>query len=170
MERPPPENPSRTSPSIEAAREWLKFVLVHRDVRSAWPLTAPEYRLALIQAIIYLNEQNSLLAGYDREDLARGLAASEADHPLWASFAALLVEEFEADLGGLDAANLKDATARPIAPGLELVLIPSEAGDPTEPPEMLSHGILMRRCGDRWLVAGLSGRPAVPGWPPDLGY
>jgi hypothetical protein len=166
-----PDRPAKPShSSIAAAREWLNFTVVHRDIRSAWPLTAPEYRLALVQAIIYLNEQNPLLAGHDRDDLAPGLALAGADHPLWAAFASLLAEEFMADLGGIDAGSLEDATATPISSDLELVLIPSEAADPTEPPGMLSRGVLMKFYGDRWLVAGLSGRPAVPGWPPDLGY
>ena len=168
MQHDRPAKPSHSS--IAAAREWLNFTVFHRDIRSAWPLMAPEYRLALVQAIIYLNEQNPLIEGHDRDDLARELAGAGADHPLWASFAALLAEEFMADLGGIDMGNLGGATARGISSDLELVLIPSAAVDPTEPPGMLSRGVLMKFYGDRWLVAGLSGRPAVPGWPPDLGY
>jgi hypothetical protein len=170
MQRRRPESPSHSAQSIKTAREWLRLVLIERDVRAAWALTAPEYRLALVQAIIYLNEQNPLLARYERDDLARGLAAAGGDHPLWTSFATLLIDEFLVDLGGVEAENLRSATALPIAPDLELVLIPPEAEDPTDPPEMLAHGVLMKSYGNQWLVAGLSGRPAVPGWPPDLGY
>jgi hypothetical protein len=170
MQRPRPESPSHSVQSIKTAREWLKRVLIERDVLAAWTLTTPEYRLALVQAIIYLNEQNPLLGMYERDDLAHGLAATEGDHPLWSSFATLLLDEFLVDLSGVEVENLRSATARPIAPDLELVLIPHEAEDPTDPPEMLAHGVLMKSYGKQWLVAGLSGRPAVPGWPPDLGY
>jgi hypothetical protein len=170
MKRSPPEGSSHSTNSIEAARQWLRLILIEHDVPAAWRLTAPEYRLALVQAIIFLNEQDPLLMGYERDDLARGLAVTDPDHPLWASFASLLAEEFLVDLGAMDPENLAAATARPIAPGLELVLIPHRGGDPIEPPEMQAHGILLKFQDDGWAVAGLSGRPAVPGWPPDLGY
>lgn len=140
-------------------------------VPAAWRLTAPEYRLALIQAIIFLNEQAPALAGYERDELARRLAVATPDHPLWTSFAALLAEEFLVDLGEIDLENFGAATSTPIDPGYELVLFPQGGpSDPMEPLEMHAHGVLLKFLDDRWLVAGLSQRPATPGWPPDLGY
>jgi hypothetical protein len=173
MEQPPPQPPSHSVPkdSHEAARQWLKLLLVDRDVPAAWRLTAPDYRLALVQAVIFLNEHAPAIAGYERDELARQLAIESPDHPLWTSFANLLADEFLAGLGEIDLENLAAATSTPINPGYELVLFPlSGASDPVEPPEMQVHGVLVEFHDHRWLVAGLSQRPATPGWPPDLGY
>jgi hypothetical protein len=132
---------------------------------------APDYRLALTQAIIFLNEDAPLLAGYERDELARRLAVVDPDHPLWPSFAGLLAEEFSVDLDEIDLEGSGAPVRRRIRPGYELVLFPRAAArDPVEPAEMQAHGVLMQFQDGRWLVAGLSQRPATPGWPPDLGY
>jgi hypothetical protein len=149
----------------------LRLLLVDHDVPAAWRLTAPDYRLALIQAIIFLNQHAPAIAGYEHDELARRLAIATPDHPLWTSFANLLAEEFTVDLGEIDLENLGAATSTPIDSGYELVLFPHAAtSDPAEPPDMQVHGVLVEFHDDRWLVAGLSRRPATPGWPPDLGY
>ena len=155
---------------VEAVRNWLHDILTRRDVRAAWRNTDPDYRLALTQAIIFLNDQNPMITGEDRDVLATELAEEEPTHPLYESFAGLLTEEFLNDLGEIRFDNWTAATARPIAPSYELVMFPREQGREGEPPEMFAHGILVHLRGDRWLVAGLSERRAVPGWPPDLGY
>jgi hypothetical protein len=155
---------------VEAARRWLAAV-TGRDVRAAWRGVDPDYRLALTQATIFLNDQNPLLVGHDRDQLARALSSADPHHPLWPSVANLLVEEFLVDLAEIDPEEWTAATSRSIAPGYELVLAPSPAEQhATEPPGMRSRGVLMHLRGDRWLAAGLSERPAEPGWPPDLGY
>lgn len=156
---------------MEAAKRWLEDIVLRRDVLAAWQGTDPDYRLALTQAIIFLNDQNPLLEGQDREALARGLAAEKPVHPMWQSFAGLLTEEFLQDLGEINAENWGRVTPRPIAPGYELVFFAHDGGEGAPySPEMTSHGVLMHLRDDRWQVAGLSERPAVPGWPPDLGY
>jgi hypothetical protein len=173
MEQRPPSHPSQSAPrdSVEAATRWLKLLLVDRDVVAAWKLTAPDYRLALVQAIIFLNEQAPAIAGYERDELARQLATPRPDHPLWTSFANLLAEEFMVDLGELDMENLGAATSTSIELAYELVLLPQRRpSDPNEPAELQVHGVLVEFRDEQWLVAGLSQRPATPGWPPDLGY
>jgi hypothetical protein len=156
---------------VEVARLWLRHIVAERDVGAAWRLTAPDYRLALAQGIIFLNEGSDLLEGYAPDDLARQLAIEKPDHSLWPSFANLLVEEWLQDLGEIELEGAQEPLRRATAPGYELVLfVPGGRGDAEEPVEMRSHGVLMQLHGDRWLVAGLSERPAMPGWPPDLGY
>ena len=156
---------------MEAAAQWLRVLLVDRDVSAAWERTAPNYRLALIQAIIFLNEQAPAIAAYDRDDLVRQLAVARPNHPLWVSVANLLTEEFFVDLGEIDVENLGAATSTPIDPGYELVLLPQRgASDSMDPPELHVHGVLVEFRDGQWLIAGLSQRPATPGWPPDLGY
>ena len=173
MEQRPPNGPSQSGPQdpVEAATGWLRLILVDRDVPAAWQLTAPNFRLALVQAIFFLNEQAPALAGYERDEVAPQLAIASPNHPLWTSFADLLTEEFFVDLGEMDVESLEAATSTPVDPGFELVLLPQRgSSDAMEPPEMQMHGVLVEFHGDRWLVAGLSRRPATPGWPPDLGY
>jgi hypothetical protein len=173
MEQRPPQDPSQSAAkdSIEAATRWLRLLLVDRDIAAAWQLTAPNYRLALVQAIIFLNEQAPAIAGYERDGLARQLATPRPDHPLWTSFSNLLAEEFIVDLGELDVENVGAATSTSIAPNYDLVLLPQRGpSDPNELPELQVHGVLVEFRDDRWVVAGLSQRPATPGWPPDLGY
>jgi hypothetical protein len=173
VERIPPQRLSQSAAkdAVEAARQWLTLLLIDRNVAAAWQLTAPDYRLALMQAIVFLNEQAPALAGYEHSELAAQLATETPDHPLWTSFADLIVEEFLVDLGETDPDDWSTATSTPTDPGYELVLFGrGGAGEPGEPPEMQVRGVLVKRHGDRWLVAGLSRRPATPGWPPDLGY
>ena len=155
---------------VEAAKRWLEDIVLRTDVRSAWRGTDPDYRLALTQAIIFLNQENPLLMGYERDELAHALAQEHPNHPLWASFENLLAGEFLNDLGEVQVENWTAVSPRPIAPGYELVLFPREPGEELEPPEIYAHGILIHFRDGRWLVAGLSERQAVPGWPPDLGY
>jgi hypothetical protein len=173
MEKSPPEHPSRfdSRDPVEAAKHWVKLVIVERDVSAAWRHTGSSYRLALAQAVIFLNEHDPRLAGHERGELARQLAVAEPDHPLWPSVAGLLAEEFVADLGDIDLANFEAAASKPIGTGLELVLFPpGRLGESGDPPEMQAHGVLMQLEDERWVAAGLSHRPATPGWPPDLGY
>ena len=157
---------------VEAARSWLEDILQRADLRSAWSKTDPDFRLALTQAIIFLNEQSPLLEGQEREQLAHALAEDHPDHPLWDVFAELLTQEFLNDLGEIRVEHRKEATPRPIAPGYELVLFPHAliAEPASDPPEMRAHGVLVHYRDGVWLVAGLSERRAIPGWPPDLGY
>jgi hypothetical protein len=157
---------------VEAAKGWLDDVVFRRDVRAGWRRMDPDYRLALTQAIIFLNDQNPLLKPHDRDTLALELSEEAPDHPLWEGFAELLAEEFLQDLGEINVENWDLITPRPVGPGYELVLFahPGAGGAEPYPPEMTSHGVLMHLRDGRWLVAGLSERPAVPGWPPDLGY
>jgi hypothetical protein len=173
-ERPTPEEQEvyfGPQGPVEAAKRWLEDIVARRDVAAAWRRTDPDYRLALAQAVIFLNQENPHLAYADRAALARELAEEDAIHPLWKAFADLLTEEFLHDLGEINVANWGRVTPRPIAPGYELVLFARDDVPTSDyPPEMTSHGVLMHHREERWLVAGLSERPAVPGWPPDLGY
>lgn len=156
---------------MEAAKRWLEDIVARGDVRKAWRRMDSEYRLALAQAVLFLNQENSALAGGDRHTLARELAEEDAIHPLWGAFADLLTEEFLHDLGEINVHNWGRVTPRPIAPDFELVLFArDDVPSPGYPPEMTSHGILMHHRDGSWHVAGLSERPATPGWPPDLGY
>jgi hypothetical protein len=173
MEQHPPSHPSPSAADgpVETAARWLRVLLVDRDMDAAWQLMASDYRLALVQAIIFLNAQAPAIAGYERDELARQLAGPQPDHPLWTFFASLLAEEFMIDLGELDVENMGAATSTSIAPAYQLVLLsPTRPSDPNEVPELNVHGVLMEFSEGRWLVAGLSQRPAMPGWPPDLGY
>ena len=54
---------------VAAARNWLEAI-VRKDVRSAWRATDPDYRLALTQAIIFLNQEHPSLMG-SRENRSR---------------------------------------------------------------------------------------------------
>ena len=159
----------------ETALAWLTDLVARRDLRRAWRVTDPDYRLALTQAIIFLNDQHPALSGLSsggRDELAEALAQEDPHHPLWDSFAGLLSDEFLQDLGEIRLDNIGAATPRPVTPEYELVLFAhsDEAPDPDEPLELHAHGVLMHLRGGRWMVAGLSERKAVPGWPPDLGY
>jgi hypothetical protein len=170
MDNGAPPASDRADGAVQAARQWLTDVIERQDIRAAWRGTDPDYRLALTQAVIFLNDESPLLATHDRDELAHDLSGEDPQHELWPSFASLLVEEFLVDLGEINVENWR-AAPRPISPGYELVLFAHAGGeDVFQPAEMQSHGVLMHLRGDRWLVAGLSERPATPGWPPDLGY
>ena len=172
-----PEPPPRPAPigppePVESAGRWLRDVVIRNELETAWPGTDPDYRLALIQAIIYLNEQHPELIGRDRDELARLLSREDpTHHPLWPLCALLLMEEFVQVLGEINLDTLRTAAPKRSDSAYRLVLFEHQS-EPAidQPPEMHSHGLLMHLRGERWVVAGLSERPAVPGWPPDLGY
>lgn len=155
---------------VETARRWLEDIFTRGDVSSAWRNTDPDYRLALAQAVIFLNEQHPALSGSESEELAVALAEERPIHPLWGSFAILVEEEFRNDLGEVRVEDWDAATTRRVDTGYELVLLPEKTGEGQEPPEMGARGFLTHFRDGRWQVAGLSERRAVPGWPPDLGY
>ena len=70
-----------TTPSADAvsvAKQWFVFV-VDGDVRSAWPLTDPEMRLALVQDWICTADDDDLLD--DGEEIAAALAEEQPTHP-----------------------------------------------------------------------------------------
>jgi hypothetical protein len=159
-----------SSDSVEAARRWLEHVAMRQDIRAAWPGIDPDYRLALTQAVIFLNEGNPLVAGSDHDELARQLSSEDPRHELWPSFADLITDEFLHDLGDWNLEEWRAAEPSPTTPGYELVLFTRAEEGAGEPAEMHVRGVLMHLRDDRWLVAGLSARPATPGWPPDLGY
>jgi hypothetical protein len=164
------DEPPEAGP-VEAARRWLEHVATRHDIRAAWPGIDPDYRLALAQAVIFLNEGNPVVARSDRDELAHQVSSEDPRHALWPSFADLIIDELLHDLGEWNPEEWQAAAPSPTSPGYELVLFTrAQGGGAGEPAEMHVRGVLMHLRDDRWLVAGLSARPATPGWPPDLGY
>jgi len=158
-----------SGPAVQVVHDWLEAVADQRDLAAAWPLTDPDFRLALVQSWI--------CAGFappdvDSQSIARLLAApSQPTHPLWNEFAAWRIGRWEAAFPGyVTDASRRGTVSSPYLSGvgLEAVLIsdtPSGrriVGGRTVEVQRFS----VRHTSGAVLLAGLGAALPVPGWPP----
>ena len=141
------------------------------DLAAAWALTDPDLRLVLAQHWILSRQDDPEVAGQDRDDLARALAASPPEHPLWKRFSSERLgrwRQFWGDFG----TQRWDVTEerQELSPGLEVVTFMEKHrllgwAKPGPPPTTRRFAVRSTPAG--WLVAGLDGSALFrPGWPP----
>jgi hypothetical protein len=71
------------SPSASAI-DWLKALTGPGGLQAAWPLTDPDFRLALIQDLLWSNRTHPDIAGQDLDILAARVMQADPADPLWA--------------------------------------------------------------------------------------
>jgi hypothetical protein len=158
------------SPSA-AAVQWLKALTGPGGLQATWPLTDPDFRLALIQDLLWSNRTHPDIVGHDLDILAAQVVQADPADPLWAAFRSILEDKLSTFpawvLGGQYAIA---ANPRPLLPDYELVLLaydPTGEGFVWEPDTFIqAHYFLMHSMLDSWGVAGFEPKVPVPGWPP----
>ena len=154
---------------VVVVADWIGAVFGDLDLRVAWRLMDPSYRLALAQAWLWANRAHPSHRGIDLDEAAAGISAAESRHPLWPPFEDSQMKEFlelEITFDGWGFAS----RPRPVAPDYELVkFLHTGTADEvfvTEPTQMMGHLFLMHHVAGRWQMAGFGSSPLEPGWPP----
>lgn len=157
---------------VPVAQEWLRLVLDQGDVAAAWPLTDPNLRLALVQNLIWANQDNlgrpwSPDIG---DEMAAALSQSSPTHPDWPAMQRGLLRILRGVWEGSPPPSTWGAMRpRVVDPVHELlVFVPDiPEGQYVQPGGTVGgYPILMSSQDDGWLVAGFQEFPPTPGWPP----
>ena len=141
------------------------------DMRAVWELTDPSLRLVLVQHWIISRQGDPEVEREDRDELARGLAASPSAHPLWDRFASDRLRRWRQFWVGFRTQTW-DVTedTQELMPGVAVVTFMEKHrllgwAKPGPPPAMRRFAVRLTPQG--WLVAGLDGSALFePGWPP----
>ena len=146
---------------------WVEAVMDRGDLSGAWDLTDPTLRLVLAQDWVW-NHRHEL--GDDWDEIARGLAASPSEHPLWDRFAADTVVMWQQIWKGFSA-HTWSVSDQPEVLGLDLEMVTfvDDAGEsaPASRRNALARRFAMIHTESRWLVASINGDQLFrPGWPP----
>ncbi|WP_318218482.1 toll/interleukin-1 receptor domain-containing protein [Streptomyces sp. SCL15-6] len=154
---------------VTAATNWLTS-LKRGKKREVWKALTRELRLTLAQDWILANEDHPNLALYDRDELAKGLAAKNPTHPLGKHCLRGKLEVLQDHYRRWDVRSW-GAAGNPRRIGLDyelIVMAPADEGILiTGPGELLPiYPILMRKVGPDWMVANFTAAYPIPGWPP----
>ncbi len=145
-----------------AALAWVRAVVEERDLAAAWTRTDPVLRLVLAQDWVW-NHRHDPAVGHDHDwdAIARGLAASPSEHPLWERFEGELLSMWERTWKGFGS-DTWEVLADPEVLDLDLEMVTFVEKDAA-----LARRFAMRHTDDRWLVASVNGDQLFePGWPP----
>ncbi len=145
-----------------AALAWVRAVVDERDLAAAWARTDPVLRLVLAQDWVW-NHRHDPAVGHDADwdAVARGLAASPSDHPLWERFETELLAMWERTWKGFGS-DTWDVVDAPEVLDLDLEIVTF-----VEKEAALARRFAMRHTPDGWLVASVNGDQLFePGWPP----
>jgi len=148
-----------------AAVAWVEAVVGRRDLARAWAMTDPVLRLVLAQDWVW-NHRHDPAVGHDNDwdAIARGLASSPPDHPLWERFEGELLAMWERtwkDFGG----SGWEVVADPEILDLDLEIVTFVEKDVA-----IARRFAMRHTPGGWVVASVNGDQLFePGWPPRLG-
>jgi hypothetical protein len=148
-------------------------ILDASDYRQAWQLADANWRLCRAQAWIWNNRDHPLVAGFDREAAAIGLAADPSDYALWNAFASTELDQFteawsEPDLRAYGAAS----RPRRVSDG-EIVMLVDLSEYPGgamvhEATPVTGVPFFVRKVAGNWVIANVAGdHLPKPGWPPD---
>jgi len=153
------------------ATTWVEAVMDRGDLREVWPLTDPTLRLVLAQDWIWTHRHHPFVGpDADRDGLARSLAATSPDHPLWARFAAELLELWQKMWRGFSARSWQPRDDPEVIDlDLEMVTFVEVGGAPGSARDAFARRFALRHSPDGWRVASINGDQIfVPGWPPAL--
>ena len=157
-------------PAVDAALDWLRLVLVEKDIAAAWPRTAANLRLCLAQLLLFENPEVVERAfGKDAQKGRELLAERLSLERLLAGDWPVLQQWMSGFLAGSPPGPCIPLPTQVV--DHDVVRVEFLAGGRTSlAPGEYAPGacFLMRSQGQRWLVASLSKRLPQPGWPPIL--
>jgi predicted nucleic acid-binding protein len=158
-----------TGPVVEIMHRWLEAIVDRGDLATAWPLTEPDFRLALVQSWLW----EGFAPQVPNVEVAAALLAEpdQPAHPLWDEFAAWRMGRWKAVLPDyvIDPSR-RGTVSSPYISGvdLEAVMISDNStgarilGGRTVEVQRFS----VRHTVDGVLVSGVGAALPVPGWPP----
>ncbi len=148
-----------------AAAAWVDAVVDRRDLAEAWTATDPLLRLVLAQDWVW-NHRHDPAVGHDNDwdAIARGLAASPPNHPLWPRFEDEMVGLWQRTWKGFGS-HTWNVVEEPEVLDLDLEIVTF-----VDREAAIARRFAMRHTEDGWFVASVNGEQLFePGWPPRLG-
>ena len=149
---------------------WLDGVYDRRDLKSVWMLADDDYRLALAQEWIWVNDQNNP----NRVVLADTIANGTPTDGDWARFATWVYEKFGEFCPHCGEGNVRFDQGKGVellAPNYEVVWASpydpdADSNEVAADAPPMASAWLVHHTDDGWRIA-CDGRHAVtPGWPP----
>jgi hypothetical protein len=158
---------------VEMANAYMYGILELGDYAAVWPLCDDNLRLVAAQSWLWANREHPVVARYDRDAAAAGLANDGPAHPLWEAFAVTTLDEHREAWAGVNLTTIGAASRpRPIGTDLELLIFLDTGGEAivVQEPTLIDNAILfiMRSTPTGWRVAAIGDRLYEPGWPPEL--
>jgi hypothetical protein len=129
--------------------------IVEGDFLRAFLLLTPELRRSLAGAWVSANTSHPILKGVNQAKLKDALAAPDTDHPLWATFSQITLNEMRDHYTFVDDYDKWGwgSDPRPLGPDRELaVLIRTEGRGgviTTTDTPLPGHGFVMEHCVDK---------------------
>jgi hypothetical protein len=151
------------SSSLQAIEMWAGKVHNARDPREVWVPLDTELRTTIAQSF--------LLGMNERPDDARAaaLAARNSADPWFPDMLQRCARHWRRFYAFLAAGMPTASRSQPVGADMELTVVPTLAhsGAPDRGPAATSQAFITRLTGDRgWVIAALSHKLPVPGWPP----
>ena len=160
MSRPGDDAPSS---SLEAIASWAGKVHSGGDPREVWVPLDTDLRTTIAQSF--------LLGMNERPDDARAaaLAARTSADPWFPDMLQRCARHWRRFYAFLAAGMPTASRSQPVGADMELTVVPTLAhsGAPDRGPAATSQAFITRLTDDRgWVIAALSHKLPVPGWPP----
>jgi hypothetical protein len=159
----PPPTGDEPSSSLQAIAMWAEKVHGARDIRELWVPLDTDLRTTIAQ---------SFLLGMNQppdDDRAAALAARDSADPWFADMLQVCARHWRRFYAFLAAGVPTASRSQPVGADMELTVVPTLAhsGAPDRGPSATSQAFITRLSPDRgWLIAALSHKLPVPGWPP----
>ena len=159
----PPPTGGEPPSSLLAIAMWAEKVHGARDPREVWVPLDTELRTTIAQ---------SYLLGMDEppdDDRAAALAARDSADPWFPDMLQRCARHWRRFYAFLAAGVPTASRSQPVGADLELTVVPTLAPSdtPDRGPSATSQAFITRLTDDQgWVIAALSHKLPVPGWPP----
>ena len=151
------------SSSLEAIARWAEKVHSARDARQVWVPLDTDLRTTIAQSfLIGMNEQPD-------DARAAALAARDSSDPWFPDMLQRCARHWRRFYAFLAAGMPTASRSQPVGADMELTVVPTLApsGAPDRGPAATSQAFITRLTDDYgWVIAALSHKLPVPGWPP----
>src|SRR5690349_12431603 len=159
----PPSIETEPSSSLEAIAMWAEKVHTATDPRELWMPLDTDLRTTIAQSF--------LLGMNERPDDARAaaLASRHSTDPWYPDMIQRCARHWRRFYAFLAAGVPTASRSQPVGADMELTVVPTLAhsGAPDRGPSATSQAFITRLTTDRvWVIAALSYKLPVPGWPP----
>ena len=149
--------------SLQAIALWAEKVHTARDAREVWVPLDTDLRTTIAQSF--------LLGMNEAPDDARAaaLAARDSADPWFPDMLQRCARHWQQFYSFLAAGVPTASRSQPVGADMELTVVPTLAhsGTPDRGPSAASQAFITRLTADHgWVIAALSHKLPVPGWPP----
>jgi hypothetical protein len=158
-----PSSDDPPSSSLQAIARWAEKVHSAGDPREVWVPLDTDLRTTIAQSFLLgMNEQPD-------DARAAALAARDSADPWFPDMLQRCARHWRRFYAFLAAGMPTASRSQPVGADMELTVVPTLAhsGAPDRGPAATSQAFITRLTHDRgWVIAALSHKLPVPGWPP----